>query len=219
MDRKLNRKEREKLARREAIIDAALEIISEKGFEGVTMDDLAEKAELGKGTLYLHFKSKTSIYLAICERGSTLLNQQMAKVLAMDLPGLKMVEELGQTYLEFIQAQPIYFIAFSYYENIIDQEIIEESEIAVRCEENAQQAMTYIVRALQIGMQDGSIKDDYDPKELGLIIWGASKGVMHVAFLKQKKHHMKVLDEVDFSLKSLVNGFIRLIGSGMKKTD
>lgn len=217
MEKILTRKEREKLARREAIIDAALEIVSEKGFEGLTMDELAERAEVGKGTLYLYFKSKTSIYLALCERGSALLNQQMAKVITKNLPGIKIVEELGQTYLEFIQRQPVYFTAFSYYENIIDQDVIEESEIAAQCEENAEQAMTYIVRALQIGMQDNSIKDEYDPKVLGLIIWGASKGVMHIAFLKHEKHRMKVLDEVDVSLKSLINGFIRLIGSGMRK--
>jgi AcrR family transcriptional regulator len=215
--KKISRKERDRINRREAIIDAALEVISEKGFEAATMDEIAEKAELGKGTLYLHFNSKTSLYLAICERGSGILNRAMAKVITLDISGIEMVEKLGQAYLDFIQEEPIYFIAFSYYENILNEENIAESEIAVQCEENAQEAMTYIVRALQIGMQDNSIKDIYDPRELGLIIWGASKGVMHIAFLKERKHHLKVLDEVDFSLQSLVKSFIQLIGSGMKK--
>jgi TetR/AcrR family transcriptional regulator len=217
--KKISRKERERIARKEAIIDAALAVISEKGFEAATMDEIAETAELGKGTLYLHFKSKTSIYLAICERGSRILNRSMAKVLTLDIKGIDMVEKLGEVYLEFIQNEPVYFIAFNYYENILEDENIEEDEIAKKCEENAHEAMTYIVRALQIGMQDDSIKDIYDPKELGLIIWGASKGVMHIAFLKQKKHHLKVLDEVDFSLQSLIKSFIQLVGTGMKKFD
>lgn len=215
--KKISRKEKEKLARREAIIDAALHVIENSGFESATMDEIAEEAELGKGTLYLHFNSKVSIYLAICERGSRQLNQSMSKVLTKDIKGIKMVEEIGLAYLDFIQKNPIYFVAFSYYENIIDEGSQTESDEAQQCETNAQEAMTIIVRAIQIGMQDNTIKDIYDPKELGLIIWGASKGVMHIAFLKEKKNHMRVLDEVEFSFESLVKGFIQLIGTGMKK--
>ena len=55
---KLSRKDREKLARKESIIDAAEEIIKLKGFKNSTMDEIAEKAELGKGTLYLYFNRK-----------------------------------------------------------------------------------------------------------------------------------------------------------------
>lgn len=217
--KKISRKEREKLTRREAIIDAAILVIERSGFESATMDEIAEEAELGKGTLYLHFKSKVSIYLAICERGSGLLNQKMSKVLTKNIKGIEMVEEIGLAYLEFIKQNPIYFVAFSYYENIIDEGLYSENEVAMQCEKNAQDAMTIIVRAIQVGMQDNSIKDIYDPKELGLIIWGASKGVMHIAFLKEKKHHMSVLDEVEFSFETLVKGFIQLIGTGMKKSD
>ncbi|TVR35043.1 MAG: TetR/AcrR family transcriptional regulator [Balneolaceae bacterium] len=217
--KKLSRKERERIARRELIIDTAEEVISNYGFEGATMDAVAEKAELGKGTLYLHFKSKASIYLAICERGSKKLNQLMSKVLAEDLKGIDMIKKLGMVYLDFVKTYPIYFSAFNYYENLIGEEKLAGSELAAQCEEYAREAMAYIVRALQVGMQDGSIKDSYDPRELGLIIWGASKGVVHIAFLKEKKEHMKILDDVSFSLESLVKNFIELIGSGMRSDD
>jgi TetR/AcrR family transcriptional regulator len=212
---KMTRKERERIARRELIIDAAESLIEQLGFDNVTMDNIAEKAEVGKGTLYLHFKSKTSIYLAICERGSRLLNHALGKVLLLDNPGLKLVENLGHAYLDFVQNNPVYFTVFNYYESIINDENLAGSELAQSCEKSAKEAMTYIVRALQIGMQDGSIKKTYEPYELGLIIWGASKGVIHMAFLKQNKYHARILDDVNFSLHSLVNNFIRLIATGM----
>jgi len=215
--KELTRKEREKLRRREAIIDAAEQIIGEHGFNSATMEEIAEKAELGKGTLYLHFKSKVSIYLAICERGSRLLNQEMGKVLTKDLSGLKMVENLGQVYLKFIQKNPLYFSAFNYYESILDMEEYSNSSIVESCEGNASEAMTFIVRSLQVGMQDGSIKDTIDPKELGLIIWAASKGVMHMAFMKHKVKYHKFMDEIEFSFESLIQNFIHLIGSGIEK--
>lgn len=213
----LSRKEREKAARRELILNAAEEIIQRRGFKSATMDEIAEKAEVAKGTLYLYFKNKTSIYIAICERGSSILNKRMAGVLTMDINGLNMIEKLGYTYLKFIRENPHYFHAFSYYESIIDEEVIKNSEIAKKCEQNARNAMTYIVRSIQIGMQDGSINDSYDPKELGIIIWGASKGIVHMAFLKQTGHQPSILDDVEFSLESLVESFIHLVGVGIVK--
>lgn len=215
----LSRKEREKLARRESIIDAAEILITEKGFDGATMDDVADKAELGKGTIYLHFKSKASLYLAICERGSAILNKMMGKVITEDITGIEMIKKLGLVYLDFVKSQPVYFSAFNYYESLINDERLSQSNLAVQCEEHAREAMAYIVRALQIGMQDGTVKNSYDPKELGLIIWGASKGVVHIAFLKENRNHMKILDDVSFSLESLVGNFIELIGTGIISDD
>jgi TetR/AcrR family transcriptional regulator len=213
---KLSRKERERIARRELIIDAAESLIEQIGIDNITMDLIAEKAEVGKGTLYLHFKSKKSIFLAICDRGSKLLNHAFGKILLQDKSGLKLIKNLGQAYLDFVQKNPVYFTVFSYYENLIDDDELAESELAKNCEQSAKEAMTYIVRALQIGMQDGSIKSSYDPHELGLVIWGASKGVVHLAYHKQKKNHLKILDDVTFNLQSLVNNFIQLISTGMK---
>lgn len=210
------RRQRERAARKELIIDAAEEVIRRKGFENATMDEISKEAEVGKGTLYLYFKNKMSIYLAISERGSRILNQQLGKVLLMELPGLDLIKKLGHVYLDFVKENHIYFTAFSYYENLISKDEIAVSTIAIKCDEHAREAMTYIVRALQIGMQDGSIKNTFDPKELGLIIWGASKGVIHMAFHKEQNHHMKILDDVEFSLHSLVNNFIEILGTGIK---
>ncbi|MDX1642467.1 MAG: TetR/AcrR family transcriptional regulator [Balneolaceae bacterium] len=219
MKTKLSRKEKERQARKELIIDVTEKIIEEKGFENITMDEIAEKAEMGKGSLYLYFKNKTSIILAICERGSRILNQSMSKVITQEITGLEMIEKLGQTYFQFIKDNPLYFNAFNYFETLRNRDALEEGPMAKLCEENAKEGMTYIVRSLQIGMQDGSIDSSYNPKELGLIIWGASKGIVHMSYMKQKEQHMPVLDDVDFSLESLISAFMQLVGQGMKNTD
>jgi len=213
----LSRKERERLRRQELILDVAEETINKHGFDGATMDEVAEKAEVAKGTLYIHFESKAHIYLAISERGSRKLNDQMAKVLTKDLSGLKMVENLGATYLNFIKENPQYYHAFNYYEGVVAETKSDPGGIMMKCKENAKEAMTYIVRALQIGMQDGSIDDSYDPKELGLIIWGASKGIINMVFLKQNSSEFELLNEVEFDLESIMQNFIHLVGTGLIK--
>lgn len=213
---KQSRKERERQIREEAILDAAEAIIQENSFDGATMDAIAERAGVGKGTLYLHFKSKDSIYLGICIRGSNLLNDLMKKVLLKEQKGIDMIEELGLVYLSFIKTYPVYYFAFNFYENVSGKGTAKPGSLLKKCEASAKESMTYITRALQIGMQDGSITSDVEPKELTIIMWGASKGIVHLAMLKEQRKHMEILDEVNFSLESLVKNFMHILNTGIK---
>jgi Transcriptional regulator len=53
---------------RDRILDAAIDLFIEAGFETTPMDAIAERAKVAKGTLYYHFKSKEGIVEAIVER-------------------------------------------------------------------------------------------------------------------------------------------------------
>jgi len=65
----LSRREREKLAHRAEIIDAALRVFARKGFFQATLDEVAQEAEFSKGALYLYFSSKEDIlYTALKEK-------------------------------------------------------------------------------------------------------------------------------------------------------
>ena len=62
------RKEREKEKRRQQILAAAKKVFSEKGYSKATMEDIANKAELSPGTLYLYFKNKEELYASLSLR-------------------------------------------------------------------------------------------------------------------------------------------------------
>ncbi len=62
------RKNREKERRRQQIIIAAKKIFSSKGFHKTTMEDIAKKAELSPGTLYLYFKNKDELFASLSMR-------------------------------------------------------------------------------------------------------------------------------------------------------
>lgn len=61
-------------AREEAILDAVNRLLSEKGFDLTTMDDVADAVGVAKGSLYKHFSSKEKLAAAVMTR---LLNQTM----------------------------------------------------------------------------------------------------------------------------------------------
>ncbi|HKK44857.1 MAG TPA: TetR/AcrR family transcriptional regulator [Balneolaceae bacterium] len=209
------RKEREKERRRNQIIDAAEKVIFSKGLDQATMDEIAEEAELSKGTLYLYFKNKNELYMAITERGSEMLNERFSKVFAGEHAGLELIRKIGESYLDFVSNNPDYFRAFRYYETLNDAEELEKSKYAQICEANRREALNYMVRALQIGMQDGTINDSYDPKELAVLIWSSTRGITTVTHTKHDGYHFKMLDEMNVPEDTLFENFLRLIGTGI----
>lgn len=64
-EKRLPRREREKIARRDEIFSAALDLFSEKGYHNVSMHEIAEKAEFAIGTLYKFFENKEALYKAL----------------------------------------------------------------------------------------------------------------------------------------------------------
>ena len=63
-DKKISRREREKLARRRGILTAARKVFGARGYEGATLDEVAREAEFAKGTLYSYFDSKAELFAA-----------------------------------------------------------------------------------------------------------------------------------------------------------
>lgn len=209
------RKKRERQQRKNVIIDAAEKVIFSKGIEQATMKEIANEAELSKGTLYLYFKNKNELYIAIAKRGSDYLNSKFAKVFAGDYTGIELIRMLGETYLNFVRENPDYFHAFQYYESKNDVQELRESEIAETCETNRREALNYMVRALQIGMQDGTIDDSYDPRQLAIMLWSSTRGITTISYMKEVGHYFKVLDDMEIKTEGLFNDFLRLIGTGI----
>ena len=71
----MTRKERERLIRKQEIIDASVKLFAGKGFNNTTLDDIAASSEFGKGTIYNYFSSKEEIYSEIVEDVSKNLKQ------------------------------------------------------------------------------------------------------------------------------------------------
>lgn len=60
-------REQKKLQTRKAILEAAVRLFAEKGFEQTSMEELAREAGIGKATIYGYFSTKNEIFLAYCE--------------------------------------------------------------------------------------------------------------------------------------------------------
>jgi AcrR family transcriptional regulator len=73
----LSRRERKKRQVRRKIFQAAFDLFREKGFDDTTIEEIAERADVGKGTVFNYFPRKTSLLAALAEDWMSLLTEEM----------------------------------------------------------------------------------------------------------------------------------------------
>lgn len=84
----MSRRERERRMRRRAMLDAAQSVFAEKGYARATLDEIAERAEFGKGTLYNYFEGgKEEILYAIFDQLYAEITEIIADAFAVDSGG------------------------------------------------------------------------------------------------------------------------------------
>lgn len=86
-----------------SILDAALALAAERGITGTTMDDVAERAGVAKGTLYYNFASKDKIFEGLLLEGLSGLTESL-RAAREGKRGWASIEALVETLLESIAA-------------------------------------------------------------------------------------------------------------------
>ncbi len=186
------RRLREKAQRRASIIDAAENVFFSKGVDTSTMDEIAEAAEISKGLLYVYFQSKDDLYNAVSLRGLRLLKSSFEGAIGQHDKGLRKAHAIGQAYVMFAQEHPGYFIGIVY-------QAAQNGESAsgpygLACNQERDEILRLVAGAIRHGIQDGSIRDDLDPLQTALMLWGQMHGVIQIASIRHIQSHY----EADF---------------------
>jgi TetR/AcrR family transcriptional regulator len=171
------RKEREKEHRREEIIDAAEKVFFEKGLQNATMDEIADKAELGKSTLYLYYKSKEDLYLAVLMRGSDILYGMFKEVTSTSEPTMKLISNIGDAYYEFFKLHRNYFRMFHFFEYPQMHRQVSE-EMMEHCSKNNGRIWSLLVEIIQRGREEGVIQKNLNAIQVAVMLWSNSNSLM-----------------------------------------
>ena len=103
------RKDRERAAREELILDHAQRMLLENGFQNLNLDDLAESVEYSKGTLYLHFKTKEDIALAVVTRAQKERADFFERTLSFKGRSRERIRAIGFACCHFANVYPDYY--------------------------------------------------------------------------------------------------------------
>ncbi len=85
---------------RDDILDAAAQIISQKGFHAASMQDIAQAVHLQKASLYHHVASKQEILVDLLDRALDLLIERISAVLEQPVSPDEKLRQAMRTYLE-----------------------------------------------------------------------------------------------------------------------
>jgi AcrR family transcriptional regulator len=88
--------------RRYQILNAAEGVFTEKGFDEARMEDIAEKTGLSKGTLYLYFKGKDDLIIAILDRIFQYEFEEMERLVEADLSATESILQFTELAIQDI---------------------------------------------------------------------------------------------------------------------
>lgn len=137
----IERKQRLREKTRKNILDAALSIVYNEGWQSLSMRKIAEIIEYTAPVIYEHFKNKEAILLELTDRGYNRLASQMEQAKKIEATAVKQIEVMWLAYWEFAFAnKEFYKLMFGVNTTCCDQqmshsnypyEIVRETIIAL----------------------------------------------------------------------------------------
>lgn len=189
-------KTRRGLATRNKILKAAERLFGEKGYYNTSINDIAVKAKVAPGTLYIYFKDKYTLYCYLVTQYGHLLRSEIAKkIKEKGSVSRREKERVGMLcYLQTIQEHPHIY-------NIIWESVNIDKSLFVDYYETFSRGYQ---KNLDKAFEDGEI-DKFDNEIIAYILMGISSfiGLRYVAFEKNVDLEL-VVDEImrvlDFGL-------------------
>ena len=203
-DKTLSRREREKLAHRQDIIDAATSVFAKKGFHSATLDEIAQEAEFSKGTLYLYFSSKEDLLFNILKEKFEPLKEKMKTVFTQKMSFREELREMLHTLAEMaFKEKELFSLLVS--QQITCFKTLSEEKATEILSEHAKSDALFMER-IQHAIDSGELKD-FDPRAIYGMIHGASEDMMFSRWYCSSLKELK--NAVDIFIDMLFEGIAR----------
>lgn len=172
------RRAREKENRRRSILDAARAVFFHDGFQRATVDDVAARAEVSKGTVYLYFESKETIFAHLLLEGLEMLVDVLEEAYASEreIAPTERLRRLAMGYLKFFQANPHYYRLIMALDRGRFQKAIP-AELHEQVLTRSLQGFHWVIRAVQQGGDQG-VYDISEPRQAAAALWASLNGVL-----------------------------------------
>lgn len=204
------RRERETVERRDAILAAARDLFFEHGIYRTTVDDVAARAEVAKGTVYLYFESKETILAHLLLEGLDALGETLAEAFGEPLPltAEARLRRISAAYLEFFQNEQEYFRLMMAFDRGQFQEAVQ-ADLYQKILNRSVRGLHWVVRAIEQGIRDGEFKLENAKNGAGMY-WAALNGALILI------SHPLRRELVEQEVETLYNGVMENMLRGFK---
>ncbi|MFM8834514.1 MAG: TetR/AcrR family transcriptional regulator [Cytophagales bacterium] len=191
------RKERDRQEMRELILQSAHGLFLEKGFDQISIRNIAEAIEYSPATIYLYFKDKNEIIHALHQNGFKLLNEHFQVLVKYEQPFERLME-MGRAYIKFATENPsVYELLFmraepmEHVSDCLDEEWRE-----------GDRAFEFLVSTVAQCQQQGYF-NGLAPHSFSMMIWSFIHGLCSLR-ISQHLSHVKGARESKISLDEIM---------------
>ena len=180
-----------KIIRREAIIQAAIEVFSGKDFKTASISEIAQKAGVADGTIYQYFRNKEDLFFSIPIEKTKEFRSQLELHLEGISGAFNKIRKFVWYFLYFFKTNPEYG-------RILMLEMrVSKSFVQTKTYEFLKQSVGPVMDMIMEGQNEGVIRRDTDPYILRHVILGTLEHMVTRWLLKEEKydlldHHQEV---------------------------
>ena len=203
------RKLRKRAERKARILAAAEELILSKGYASTTIDDIAARADVSKGAVYLHYRTKEDIFFSITCKGLEVLSEMFREGAGKQTEGLEKFKAIGYSFYEFNVRYPGY-AKLLFDENLPNPS--QELDSVQKCRALNEEIGSIMVSSIELGKNDGSIRPEVDALAAALIISSSMQGLVRTMQSQRELMETRGLESrqlVDYAIdlygRSLMN--------------
>ncbi len=149
-------RERQRQERENLILQAAEEVLSEKGYHETSMDEIAARVGIAKGTVYLHFPSKEDLIFALFERELQTFLRLVDEAVAGDGSARLRLETILHSLYKGLIGKRLQLLLSLYTSLEVRQELLEKKQQVHVCLEQVSTQVTAL-------LDEGKANGEFDP--------------------------------------------------------
>ena len=146
------------------IFEAAINVFSNCGYNGATMDDIALRAGVAKGTLYYHFKSKEDIFNFTISEGMNIIKEEIEAVIFDEQNPIEKLKALCKIELNLVYKNRDFF-------KVVMSQLWGQESRQEELREVMHKYIKYFEKFIEPAMEGGFIKKA-DPSFIAYSIFG-----------------------------------------------
>jgi len=201
------RRKKEKENRKNSILKAARKLFFERGFKSVTVDLIAAKAEVSKGSIYLYFDSKEEIYTQILISANIERHKEIENFARQEGTASELLLKYARVYVDFfLENNELFRILMTFMLHAENMNLTEEQNTQLIHTTNENIRM--ISAILQKGVDAGEFSDRIDIRQGQNAIWGLLNGIISLYIYSgaPEKRSERINTTVQESLKVFIKG-------------
>jgi len=175
-------------SRQEEIINASIEIISEKGIQNLTIKNLSKAIGISEPAIYRHFESKMDILLTILSKFENYIITDKDIHKNIELSPMKKLEEIFSHHFSHFEKNPA-FAAVVFAEEIFR----DDKRLSEKIHEIMKRNFEMMLLIAKDGQAKGEIRKDIEGDQIILIIMGGLRLI--VKKWKLSNHSFKLISD------------------------